>query len=134
MITPANWNELKAELQQRRMKYGIGTESNPINLNDIDVSNVTDMSMLFTGRTQFAYIDISEWNMPNVTVTHRMFAGCKLLMSIGDISNWDISNITVMKDMFKSCNVDIIPNWYDITTHNRKVSTDNSMMIEDVIL
>ena len=42
--------------------------------------------------------------------------------------------ITVMKDMFKSCNVDIIPNWYDITTHDRKVSTDNSMMIEDVIL
>ena len=134
MITPANWNELKAELQQRRMKYGIGTESNPINLNDINVSNVTDMSMLFTGRTQFAYIDISKWNMSNVTVTHRMFAGCKLLMSIGDISNWDISNITIMKDMFKSCNVDIIPDWYDITTHDRKVSTDNSMIIEDVIL
>jgi len=134
MIIPTNWGELKEELQKRRMKYGIGSENNPINLNDIDVSNVTDMSMLFTGRTQFAYIDISDWNMSNVTVTYRMFAGCKLLMSIGDISNWDISNVTNMKDMFKSCNVDIIPDWYDITTHDRKVSTDNSMMIEDVIL
>lgn len=134
MIIPANWNELKAEIQQRRMKYGIGTESNPINLNDIDVSNVTNMAMLFTGRTQFAYIDISEWNMSNVTVTHRMFAGCKSLMSIGDISNWDISNITIMKDMFKSCNVDIIPDWYDITTHDRKVLNTDSMLIEDVTL
>lgn len=124
MITPANWSELKTELQQRRMKYGIGTENNPINLNDIDVSNVTNMSMLFTGRTQFAYIDISEWNMSNVTVTHRMFAGCKLLMSIGDISNWNIDNITIMKDMFKSCNVDIIPDWYDITIHDRKILTE----------
>jgi surface protein len=122
--TPQSWSELKTELQKRRIKYGIGTESNPVNLNDIDVSNVTDMSMLFTGRTQFAYIDISEWNMSNVTVTHRMFAGCKLLMSIGDISNWNIDNITVMKDMFKSCNVDIIPDWYDIIIHDRKILTE----------
>lgn len=129
MIIPANWSELKEELQKRRMKYGIGSENNPINLNDIDVSNVTNMTMLFTGRTQFAYIDISEWNMSNVTVTHRMFAGCKMLMSIGDISNWDISNVTDMKDMFKSCNVDIIPDWYDITTHDRKILNGNSMMI-----
>lgn len=120
MITPTNWSELKTELQQRRMKYGIGTKDNPINLNDIDVSNVTDMTMLFTGRTQFAYIDISGWNMSNVINTHRMFAGCRSLMSIGDISDWDISNVTVMQDMFKSCNVDIIPEWYDITIHNKK--------------
>lgn len=134
MITPKNWSELKTILQKRRMKYGIGSENNPINLNDIDVSNVTNMSMLFTGRTQFAYIDISEWNMSNVTVTHRMFAGCKLLMSIGDISNWDVSNVTIMKDMFKSCNVDIIPDWYDITTHDRKILNGDSMVIEDVTI
>lgn len=40
----------------------------------------------------------------------------------------------MMRNMFKHCNVDIIPDWYDITTHDRKVSTDNSMMIEDITL
>lgn len=51
MITPQNWSELKTELQNRRAKYGVGTESKPIDLNDIDVSNVDNMNMLFTGRT-----------------------------------------------------------------------------------
>ena len=120
IYTPQNWSELKAELQNRRAKYGVGTEANPINLNDIDVSNVDNMNMLFTGRTQFSYIDISQWNMSNATNTMGMFMGCKLLMSLGDISGWDISNIENMKDMFKQCNVSIIPAWYDIVTHNKK--------------
>ena len=134
MIIPANWSELKAELQKRRMKYGIGSENNPINLNDIDVSNITNMSMLFTGRTQFSYIDISEWDVSNVTNMMGMFMGCKLLMSVGDISSWNISNVRMMRNMFKHCNVDIIPDWYDITIHDKKVSTDNSMTIDDITL
>lgn len=120
MNTPQNWSDLKRILQERRITQGVGTESNPIDLNDIDVSNVNNMSMLFTGRTQFSYIDISEWDMSNVTNTMGMFMGCKLLMSLGDISGWDISNIENMKDMFKQCNVSIIPTWYDITTHDKK--------------
>lgn len=120
MNTPTTWAELKQLLQEKFIKEGRGTAQNPINLNDIDVSNISNMNLLFAGRTQFNYIDISEWDISNVTTMQGMFAGCKLLMSVGNINNWDISNVENMKDMFKHCNVDIIPEWYNIHTHDKQ--------------
>ena len=62
-----------------------------------DVSNVTDMSSMFSG-SPFNQ-DISSWDVSNVTDMSGMFGGSSFNQ---DISSWDVSNVTDMSDMFFS--------------------------------
>ena len=74
------------------------------NLNFLDVSNIDDMSELFSNNpaTHHEYLsqcnpDISEWNVSNVTNMANMFYKSKFN---GDISKWDVSNCKNMYGMF----------------------------------
>ena len=71
------------------------------NLNDIDVSNITDMSYLFDGLDPHN-IDISEWDVSKVKDMYNMFSYCKNFNC--DLSNWDVSNVKDMSWMFYDCN------------------------------
>ena len=62
-------SELRSLIENR-----INVEGNEVDLNDIDVSTITDMSGLFS------------WTDFN-----------------GDISGWDVSNVTDADDMFNEC-------------------------------
>lgn len=64
-------------------------------LNWIDVSKMTDMSMLFRD-TSFKG-NISKWDVSNVTCMSEMFSGCKFN---GDISKWNVSRVESMDLMF----------------------------------
>ena len=82
------------------------TRLHPINLNHIDVSEVTDMCCLFDAindKVTLRYIDISDWNVSNVDRMRWMFSDCKELVSVGDLSNWDIRKLTNAEGMFKHC-------------------------------
>ena len=90
--------DTKEELKDIIFKR-IKTEGKDADLNDIDVSKITDMSNLFEG-TDFNG-DISGWDVSNVTDMSYMFYGCYKFNQ--DISNWDVSNVTNMRVMFYLC-------------------------------
>ena len=107
MIVVKSFDELRKIIEQRYEEYGPGTKQDPIDFNDIDVSNFDSFCNvkgkgIFQG-TQFKYIDISGWDVSNVTDMSSMFFDCIELKSVGDISKWDVSNVTVMQFMFYGC-------------------------------
>ena len=90
--------ETKEELQDI-IKHRIKEEGDKVDLNDIDVSNITDMSSLFEG-TNFNG-DISNWDVSNVVNMNEMFYDCKSFNQ--DISNWNISNVKNNRYVFHRC-------------------------------
>ena len=95
---PETKEELKAIIKQR-----IKDEGNEVDLNDIDVSKINDMSSLFdgTGFKNGFNGDISNWDVSNVTEMEGMFYSCKNFNQ--DRSSWDVSNVTNMNGMFYNC-------------------------------
>ena len=69
-------------------------------IEDWDVSNVTDMSHMFSDCTAFN-CDLSKWDVSNVTDMTSMFFHCKAFNC--DLSKWDVSNVTGMAAMFYDC-------------------------------
>ena len=130
MIVVKSFDELRKIIEDRYDKLGPGTKRNPIDFNDIDVSNLDSFCSdnsdkrflgLFQG-TKFKYIDISYWDVSNVKIMFNMFVACDKLKSVGDISKWDVSKVTNMTYMFQFCekfNQDI-SNW-DVSKVNSMV-------------
>ena len=61
------------------------------------VSQVTDMSWLFAGKSTFNE-DLSGWDVSNVTNLEDMFSGAFAFNS--SLCNWDVSRVTSMQGMF----------------------------------
>ncbi len=106
-IVVKTFDELRKIIEDRYDKLGAGTKQDPIDFNDIDVSNIdsfcdNDDNGLFE-KTKFKYIDISDWDTSSVTNMLSMFYKCNELKSVGDISYWDVSNVTNMAYMFTGC-------------------------------
>ena len=106
-----SFDELRKIIEDRYDKLGPGTKQNPIDFNDIDVSGIKTLG-IYTGspnaiglfeKIEFEYIDISDWNVSNVTDMSGMFYDCTKLKSIGDLSKWDVSKVENMERTFYCC-------------------------------
>ena len=97
---PKNKNELIEIVTELIKKRGKNAD-----LNDIDVSEITDMSELFykinINKININNIDISEWDVSNVHTAYNMFYGCTNFNC--DLSNWDVSNLVTAPRMFYGC-------------------------------
>ena len=105
---PKSFDELRKIIEDRYDKLGAGTKRNPIDFNDIDVSNIDsfynrNIDKGIFSHTDFKYIDISDWDVSNVTDMSYMFFECEELESVGDLSKWDVSNVKSMNSMFFYC-------------------------------
>ena len=89
-LKPRNREELEDLISQRIEQYGP-----KCNLNDIDVSKITDMSFLFCDMEFNG--DISEWDVSRVKDMSHMFDGSHFN---GDLSKWDVSRVEDMNCMF----------------------------------
>jgi len=105
--TPNTWDELRQIIEQRYKEEGVGLKGYPINFNDIDVSEIDTFTnnnhVGVFSNTQFEYIDVSEWNVSNITDMTNLFSECKYLRSPGNLSKWDVSNVTNFTNMFNEC-------------------------------
>ncbi|MBO0482038.1 BspA family leucine-rich repeat surface protein [Candidatus Enterococcus courvalinii] len=67
----------------------------------IDTSKVVEMSQMFQKNLKLISIDVSNWNLENVTTVHSMFSGCTELRKL-DVSKWDTKNIKDFNSMFSN--------------------------------
>ena len=102
MYYPKDKFELRKILEERLSK------DKDADLNDIDVSNITDMGYdnFDDDRGLFENLDphninISEWNVSNVINMDDMFWDCRNFNC--DLSNWNVSNVINMNHMFWLC-------------------------------
>ena len=93
---PKTKDELKDIIKQK-----IESEGNECNLNDIDTSNILDMSDLFA-YSEFNG-DISKWDVSHVKNMKGMFMRSNFN---SDISNWDVSNVTNSVNIFYACHIE----------------------------
>ena len=112
-IVVKSFDELRKIIEDRYKKLGPGTEQNPIDFNDIDVSNLDSLRKkykytsigIFEG-TQFKYIAISDWDVSNIKSMRGMFWGCLELKSVGDLSYWNVSKVKNNILMFFNCPIE----------------------------
>ena len=117
-------NKIKVELKDQ-LKLIISKRYNSnnsfIDLTDIDVSELDDLSGVFAFLKKVEVIDISGWDTSNVRYMHHMFRYCPKLKNIIGIEILDVSKLESSNCMFSNCEnlVELdLTNWNPISLEN----------------
>ena len=106
-----------------------------MDLHNLDTSNITDMSKMFSGGTNLKTIgDLSNWNTSNVTDMSDMFDQASMT-DIGDLSQWDTSKVTDMAGMFSFAslaNIGNLSKWDTSKVTNMAEMFNAAMKLTDI--
>lgn len=78
----------------------ISSNIQTIRFNNIDTSKTTNMAYMFKGCNNINQLDLTKFNLSNVSDVREMFNGCSYLSSELTINNENIANYS---NMFKDC-------------------------------
>ena len=95
-LKPKSKDELRSIIERELKQQGPDAD-----LNFIDTSLITDMSERFKDLT-IRNIEIDQWDVSNVTNMNSMFAYCRKFEGTG-LEKWDVSNVRDMSSMFQEC-------------------------------
>ena len=93
-------------------------------IKNLNTSEVTDMSLMFTNCSKLESLDLSSFNTENVKNMEYMFANCATLTSL-DLSLFNTAKVTNMHKMFYLCSK---LTSLDLTSFNTANVTDMSYM------
>lgn len=74
-----------------------------LDLSKWNVSNVTSMEKAFANNYLIKSLNLSNWDTSNCKNSQMMFYNNTALTSIGNTSNWNVSKITTTHSMFEGC-------------------------------
>lgn len=74
-----------------------------LDLSKWNVSNVTSMEKAFANNYLIKSLNLSNWDTSNCKNSQMMFYNDTALTSIGNTSNWNVSKITTTHSMFEGC-------------------------------
>ena len=92
--------------------FGYTVYSAELDLSMWNMVNVTNMSYMFDGSAITSVGDLSSWNVANVTNMSYMFQSYTGT-SVGDLSSWNVANVTNMDSMFSNAGITTIGNVRD---------------------
>ena len=78
------------------------SELTTLDVSHFNTSKVTDMSYMFTDCQDLPSLDVSYFNTSKVTDMSHMFAYCPSLLNL-DVSHFNTSKVTDMSEMFADC-------------------------------
>ena len=87
----------------RNLFYGFEALKTINDIDELNTTNVKNMSYMFPGCVSLTSLDLSSFNTSNVKNMSYMFDVCGGLKTLTFGDNWDTSNVTDMTSMFAGC-------------------------------
>lgn len=104
-VTIAGNGRVKLNKSAKLLFKALGTYAGKIEMNGIenlDTSEVTDMSYMFTDGSRYTDLDLSSFDTSNVTTMSGMFLNCSKLTNL-NLANFDTKNVVKFTNLFNGC-------------------------------